>query len=113
MGRRTNYGFEKRQKELKRQKKREKKLEERREQEEKSKVEKDIDRSFERYKVFAEDDPKPLTVLSVLTWNNPLAGGSGRCRARCHRIIQPVRARATASFTCSLRIPASSCSVRQ
>ena len=30
MGRRTNYGFEKRQKEIKRQKKKEKKLEERR-----------------------------------------------------------------------------------
>jgi hypothetical protein len=49
-------------------------------QEEKTKVEKDIDRSFDRYKVFVEGDPKPLTVLSVLTWNNPLAGGTGKYR---------------------------------
>lgn len=49
-------------------------------QEVKTQVEKDIDRSFERYKVFVEGDPRPLKVLSALTWNNPLAGGTGKYR---------------------------------
>lgn len=46
----------------------------------KTKVELEIDRSFERYKVYVEGDSKPLNVMSVLTWNNPLAGGTGKYR---------------------------------
>ena len=47
---------------------------------EKTKYDLQIDRSLERYKVFVGDEKKPTEPLHVLTWNNPIAGGSGRFR---------------------------------
>ncbi len=46
----------------------------------KTKLEIDIDRSLAQYKVFVDDDPEPLTVLPVLTWDNPIAGTLGKFR---------------------------------
>lgn len=48
--------------------------------EKKTKTELDIDRSLERHKVFVDGDSNPLTVLPVLTWNNPLSNAFGKYR---------------------------------
>ncbi len=41
----------------------------------------DMDSSLQRYSVFVGDEKQPMTVLPVLSWNNPLAGSFGKCRS--------------------------------
>ena len=46
----------------------------------KTKLEIAIDQSLENYKVYAGESQVPLKPIDVLTWNNPVAGSSGKFR---------------------------------